>query len=85
MESKQIGPTVVLSDFNAHLRSLGSLRGKGNTNAQGYHLHQHIIKCVTSELEIAYGPPYSFQRGNTQTTIDYIVMDVGAASLLEGP
>ena len=84
IESKHLGPTVVIGEFIAHLGSLGSPRGRGNTYAQGYHLHQNFIKCniiVASQLESAYCPPYTFQRGDTQTTIDYIMMDVGAASL----
>ena len=39
MESKQMGPTMVLGDFNSHLGSLGGPRGRGNINAQGYYLH----------------------------------------------
>lgn len=42
-KSKQLGPTVVLGDFNTHLGKLGSPRGNGNTNFQGL-LFQYIIK-----------------------------------------
>lgn len=75
-----------MGDFNAHLGSLGGPRGYGSPNFQGYLLQQHIIKCdifVASLSECAFGPSHTFQRGDTCTTIDYIMMDVGAASLLD--
>ena len=84
-ESRQLGPTVVLGDFNAHLGNLGGPKGNGNTNIQGL-LHQHIVKSdlfVALLSEIAYGPSHIFQSGDTKTTIDYIMLDVCAASLLE--
>ena len=82
-ESKQLGPTVVLGDFNAHLGNLGGPKGSGNTNVQGLLLHQHIVSSdlfVASLSEIAYGPSHTFQSGDTKTTIDYIMLDVCAAS-----
>ena len=62
-ESKQLGPGVVLGDFNAHLGNLGGLKGNGNTNVQGLLLHQHIVKSdlfVASLSEIAYGWPFTY-------------------------
>ena len=86
IESKRMGPTVVMGDFNAHLGSLGGPRGCSNPNFQGYLLQQHILKCdvfAASQSEYAFGPTHTFQRGDVRTTIDYILMDVNAASLLE--
>ena len=83
MESKRMGPTIVMGDFNAHL---GGPRGEGSPNYQGYLLQQHILKCdvfVASQSEYAFGPSHTFQRGDIRTTIDYIMMDISAASLLE--
>ena len=85
-ESKQLGPTVVMVDFNAHLGSLGGPKAIGTPNHQGLLLQQHIIKSdlfIASLSDIAYGPPHTFQSGDTRTTIDYIMLDVSAASLLE--
>ena len=85
-ESRQLGPTVVMGDFNAHLGSLGGPKGVGTPNHQGLLLQQHIIKSdlfVASLSDIAYGSPHTFQSGDTRTTIDYIMLDVSAASLLE--
>ena len=82
MESKRMGPTIVMGDFNAHLGSLGGPRGEGSPNYQGYLLQQHILKCdvfVASQSEYAFGPSHTFQRGDIRTTIDYIMMDISAA------
>ena len=38
---------------------------------------------VASLSDIAYGPPHTFQSSDTRTTIDYIMLGVSAASLLE--
>ena len=45
VELKQMGSTIIMGDFNAHLGSLGGPRGNGSPNFQGYLLQQHIIKC----------------------------------------
>ena len=47
------------------------------------------ITIIKSDLfvaflsDIAYDPPHTFQSGDIRTNIDYIMLDVSAASLLE--
>ena len=50
VESKQMGPTIIMGDFNAHLGSLGGLRGNGSPNFQGYLLRQHSVHLVLLTL-----------------------------------
>ena len=66
IESIELGPTMVAGDYNAHLGSLVDPLGRENTNAQDYHLHQHIKYdiVVASLLESAYSPPYT-SKGET--------------------
>ena len=85
-ESKHLGPTAVLGDFNGHLGDLGGPKENGSTNSHGLLLHQHIIKSdlyVASLVEDAYGPAHTYHSGETKTIIDYIMLDVGAASLMK--
>ena len=84
-ESKQLGPTIIMGDFNAHLGTLGGPRGCGDPNSQGVLLHELLQRCdlfVASLSNHAKGPDYTFWRGDTHTTVDYVLMDVGAASIM---
>ena len=85
--SMQLGPTIVAGDFNAHLGTLGGPRGLGNPNQQGVLLDLMLRRCdlyAASLAEYATGPSYTYKSGVTTSTIDYIFMDVGAASHLAG-
>ena len=85
--SMQLGPTIVAGDFNAHLGTLGGPRGLGNPNQQGVLLDLMLRRCdlyAASLAEYATGPSYTCKSGVTTSTIDYIFMDVGAASHLAG-
>ena len=44
-ESKQLGPTIIMGDFNAHLGTLGGPRGHGDPNSQGVLLHELLQRC----------------------------------------
>lgn len=85
-ESKQLGPTTILGDFNTHLGCLGGPKGSGNPNSQGILLQRHNIVesdlFVASLSEMAYGPSHTYQSGDTRITIDYIMLDVSSASPL---
>lgn len=41
-----------------------------------------LLHVLQSDHECALGPTHTFHRDDVRTTIDYIMMDVGAASLL---
>ena len=84
-ESMQLGPIAVMGDFNAHLGNLGGPKGEGSPNQQGLLLQEQIIKndlFVASLSELAHGPHHTFQSGDVRTIIDYIMLDVNAASLM---
>ena len=74
-----------MGDFNAHLGTLGGQKGCGDSNSQGVLLHKLLQR---SDLFVAYlsnhaeGPDNTFWRGDTHTTVDYVLMDVGAASFM---
>ena len=44
-ESKQLGPTIIMGDFNAHLGTLGGPQGHGDPNSQGVLLHELLQRC----------------------------------------
>ena len=84
-ESKQLGPTIIMGDFNAHLGTLGGPRGRGDPNSQGVLLHELLQRCdlfAASLSNHAEGPDYTFWRGDTRTTVDYVLMDIDAASIM---
>ena len=86
-ESRQLGRSVVMGDFNAHLGSLGGPKGSGNPNQQGFLLHQLVTRSdlyVATLADNASGPSYTYASGETKTTIDYILLNIDAASLTEG-
>ena len=67
---------VIVGDFNAHLGSLGGVRGQGNPNQQGILLHQFLVRCklyAVSLSALSEGPQYTYWRSATQTTADYII------------
>ena len=75
-----------MGNFNTHLGNLGGPNGNGNPNHQGLLLHQHVVKSdlyIATLAENAFGPGYTYSSGDTKTTIDYIMLDIDAASLLE--
>ena len=84
-ESKQLVPTIIMGDFNAHLGILGGPRGRGDPNSQGVLLHELLQRCdlfAASLSNHAEGPDYTFWRGDTRTTVDYVLMDIDAASIM---
>ena len=44
-ESNQLGPTIIMGDFNAHHGTLGGPRGHSNPNSQGVLLHELLQRC----------------------------------------
>ena len=74
-ESKQMGPTIIMGDFNTHLGALGGPRGRGNPNSQGVLLHDLLQRCDLCAMSLSNhtkGPDYTFWRGarDTRTTVD---------------
>ena len=84
-ESALLGPVIILGDFNAHLGSLGGLRGRGPANAHGVLLEEFMGRCslsATSLCSWATGPIYTYVSGEVNTTVDYILADLEATSHL---
>ena len=84
-ESESLGPAVIVGDFNAHLEKLGGSRGLGGSNVQGVLLHDLLDRCelnVVSLGSISSGETYTYRSGSTTTTVDYVLMDLDAVSLL---
>lgn len=86
-EASQLGGTIVLGDFNAHLGYLGGTKGcDQQPNQQGLILKDHILDndmFVASLSESAIGPVYTYVSGDVHTTVDYVMLDVCAASMME--
>ena len=62
-ESKQLGPTIIMGDFNTHLGTLGSPRGHSDPNSQGVLLHELLQRCdlfAASFSNHTEGPDYTF-------------------------
>ena len=81
-DSQLLGSVVVLGDFNAHL---GEVRCNAVQNLQGLLLQEVLERCALSAVSqgaLASGPGYTFCSGDVRTTVDYILMDVGAASMM---
>ena len=79
-ESRILGPVTVLGDFNAHLGSW-----ECQQNMQGMLLQEMIERCdlnAVSQGILASGPGYTYCSGNVKTTVDYILMDIKAASMM---
>lgn len=84
-ESELLGPVVVLGDFNAHLGGHGGLAGVGESNLQGVLLQEVMDRGNLSAVSLgslASGPGYTYCSGDVRTTVDYILMNVEAASLM---
>ena len=66
-----------MGNFNAHLGTLGGVRGTGQPNQQGLLLQQLITRCnlyVLSLASLSQGPQYTFHNSVLQTTVDYIIV-----------
>ena len=60
------------------------MRGQGGPNIQGVLLEGVMRRCglyAASQSEGTSGPNYTYWSGEVQSTVDYILMDVGAASM----
>ena len=82
-ESWVLYSVAILGDFNAHL---GSKNCPGDQNLQGVLLQVVLERCefsTVSQGALASGPVYTYCSGDVSTTVDYILMDVGAASLID--
>ena len=71
-DSILLGPVIILGDFNAHLGSLGGVRGTANPNLRGILLSdimdRHYL-CALSQCEWAT----AHVSGNSMITVDYII------------
>ena len=77
-------PSWTDRDFNAHLGSLGGVRGTSNPNLQGILLSDIMDRhnlCAVCQCEWANGPLYTYVSGNSMTTVDYIFTSVNATSI----
>ena len=82
-ESWVLGSVAILGDFNTHL---GSKNCPGDQNLQGVLLQVVLKRCELSTVSqgaLASEPFYTYCSGDVSTTVDYILMDVGAASLMD--
>ena len=85
-ESQIMGAVLVTGNFNAHIGAwVGwSERARGS-RGPGVLLHEMMEKCNLSAVSLgsmASGPGYTYLSGESQTTVDYILMDVEAASMM---
>ena len=77
-ETRLLGPVTVLGDFNAHLEV-------GKQNLQGVLLQEVMERCELSAVSMgamASGPAYTFCGGEVRSTVDFVLMDVEAASMI---
>ncbi len=80
-----LGPVVVVGDFNAHLGKLAGPKGLGDANTQGVMLHDLICRCDLNAVTqgcAASGEKHTYKSGSTMTTVDYVLMDLVAASFM---
>ena len=64
---------------------MGTTENEGVQNLQGVLLQQVLEQCdlsAVSQGALASGPRYTFCSREVQTTVDYILMDVVATSML---
>ena len=57
----------------------------GDPNVQGVLLHDLLDRCeqnVVSLGSLTSGETYTYRSGSTTTTVDYVLMDLDAVSLL---
>ena len=82
-DAQQIGSVCVLGDFNAHV---GGVRCASEQNLQGVLLQEVLERCDLSAVSmgaLASGPSYTYCSGEARTTVDYILMDVDSASMMD--
>ena len=80
-----LGLVIILGDFNAHLGSLGGVRGTGNPNLQGILLSDIMDRdnlCAVFQCERATGPLHTYVSGNSMATVDYIIASLDATSTI---
>ena len=85
-EGQQLGPIVITGDFNAHLGTLGGVRGRGSPNQQGILLHQLLVWCklyAVSLSSLSEGPQYTFWNSTTRSTVDYIIASQEASDYIQ--
>ena len=76
-EHQHYSPVIIMGDFNAHLGTIGGVRGIDEPNQQGLLLHQLITRCnlyAVSLPSLSQGPQYTFHNSVLQTTVDYILV-----------
>ena len=81
-ELRLLGSVPILGDFNAHL---GGENCPGDQNLQGVLLQAVLERCELSTVSqgaLASGPVYTYSSGEVRTTMDYILLDVNAASMM---
>ena len=86
-DSQHHVPVVIVGDFNAHLGSLGGVRGHGSPNQQGVLLHQLLVRCnlyAVSLSPLSEGPEYTFWNSTTRTTVDYVIASHDASDYIQG-
>ena len=77
------GPIVLAGDFNCHVGPEGGAKASGCQNLHGKLLLEMVQNndlLFTSLNSISSGPEYTFFRGDTLTTTDYIIMDARRSS-----
>ena len=77
-ESRLPGPVTALGDFNAHLDA-------EKCNLQGFLIQELRVGCdlrAVSQRTPARGPAHTYSSGNTRTTVDCVLTDVEAASMI---
>ena len=76
---------IIAGDFNAHIGATGGPRGVGDPNSQGLLLlemiHNNNLYVPTLSC-LSAGPQYTFFRGNTTTTTDYIIVDAHLSNMI---
>ena len=80
-----LGAVIVLGDFNVHLGQLGGVRGVGETNVQGVLLNDMLSRCHLNTVSlgsVVSGPCYTYISGDKRTTVDYILADEEATSMV---
>ena len=73
---------MTVSDFNAHLGKLEGPRGLGDPNVL---LHGLLDRCELNTVSLgslSSGEAYMYTSGSTITTVDYVLMDLDAISML---
>ena len=84
-ESMLLGPVAVLGDFNAHFGDPNTHRGASVLNIQGMLLQEVMDRCNLTAVSLgclSSGPKYMYCSGGAHTTVDYILADVAATSLM---